>query len=566
MSDNEKPAPVNALVKVHTTLDRHAFEPRNGAQLAQMARELKESGLLPKAIHRWEQAAAIVHCGRSYGLNTWQSIRGLRIVEGKVEMAAEMMHALCQSAIDVCEFFEVVECGPEFARWTAKRRNRPAKTVEYTIDEARQAGLIKTVGKNEVPNTWMKHPTDMLNARCKARLARLVFPDIVGGVYIPDEIQEIKQLNATVTPSRIPDGTPVDDPGPPVSEPTPLRKRLDAALSALAEACVDGMPEAKKIARALVGDIRNKTTEEVTQAIELIEHEARERAASDVPWEAVEENPAPDGETTKPPGADETTGAQDQEPPPRPSTPPPRKTDLVCNKCGFSAPPHAKGGDPCNAGPECPRGRYQPAKRRPDWAQPASDGGVTQAEPPPTQTPRIKPGDFEGRVAAMQQLDRERRGEPEPHPSEPESAPEPPANSAADLGFGPETAAGARDVEARPGGLPAYVGGVDIPEQVDRALADMQNPPADRVRISQAVAFALENDGRVLIDIAKHDRDPKAAERELAAWSVATVEGRPVFMVRPMKNSAGRLLGYRLQLDAGFDGFPNNPRERVAFE
>ena len=57
---------------------------------------------------------------------------------------------------------------------------------------AERAGLVK-------PNSnWLKIPTDMLVARAQSRLCRMVYPDLLAGLYTPDELGEIRLVATTV--------------------------------------------------------------------------------------------------------------------------------------------------------------------------------------------------------------------------------------------------------------------------------------------------------------------------------------------------------------------------------
>ena len=59
--------------------------------------------------------------------------------------------------------------------------------LTYTIEEARLAW--KKDQKAWDASGWGKNPADMLVARCKSKLARLVYPDVVSGLYAPEEVE-----------------------------------------------------------------------------------------------------------------------------------------------------------------------------------------------------------------------------------------------------------------------------------------------------------------------------------------------------------------------------------------
>jgi len=59
--------------------------------------------------------------------------------------------------------------------------------LTFTIEEARAAwsGTDDKWSKS----AWGHNPADMLVARAGAKLARLVYPDVVHGLYTPEEIE-----------------------------------------------------------------------------------------------------------------------------------------------------------------------------------------------------------------------------------------------------------------------------------------------------------------------------------------------------------------------------------------
>ena len=99
-------------------------------------------------------------------------------------MSAQLMVALCLKSGQF-EYFERISSSATEATYEAKRKGaRSPQSVTYTIEQAKAAGLVKD------KSAWVKDPESMLLARASSRLARIVAPDIVGGIYTPDEIEE----------------------------------------------------------------------------------------------------------------------------------------------------------------------------------------------------------------------------------------------------------------------------------------------------------------------------------------------------------------------------------------
>ena len=81
------------------------------------------------------------------------------------------------------QFFRCTTRTHEQATFVTQRKGDPDPIeLTYTILEAREAGLIKD------GSGWKKSPADMLVARASSKLARLVYPDILHGIYAPEEL------------------------------------------------------------------------------------------------------------------------------------------------------------------------------------------------------------------------------------------------------------------------------------------------------------------------------------------------------------------------------------------
>jgi hypothetical protein len=61
-----------------------------------------------------------------------------------------------------------------------------SQAVSYTIEEAKKAGLVKPGGG------WTKNPANMLRARCCSNGVRMLKPELLGGAYTPEEIQDME--------------------------------------------------------------------------------------------------------------------------------------------------------------------------------------------------------------------------------------------------------------------------------------------------------------------------------------------------------------------------------------
>ena len=159
-----------------------ALEPSSFNEALVMAGHLCRSGVLGKAVTKPEAALAVILAGRELGLTAMQSLRSLFIFEGKIGMYADLMLALVKRST-VCKSFRLVESTAKIATYETDRDGEGKTKMSFTIEEAVTAGVA---GKD----VWKKFAPAMLRARCISALARAVYPDLLMGVYDPDELQE----------------------------------------------------------------------------------------------------------------------------------------------------------------------------------------------------------------------------------------------------------------------------------------------------------------------------------------------------------------------------------------
>jgi len=148
------------------------------------ARIFAASGMFPDA--RTEaQAYVKIMAGREMGLPAMFSMTKIYVVEGKVMAGAEVLASKIKSSgkydykvikhdNEKCVInFYLVENG--------KRVEPPEYISTFTMDDARDAKLVK-------PNSgWEKWKRAMLYSKALSQGARIVCPDVINGIYTPEE-------------------------------------------------------------------------------------------------------------------------------------------------------------------------------------------------------------------------------------------------------------------------------------------------------------------------------------------------------------------------------------------
>jgi 5'-3' exonuclease len=167
-----------SLVPMNGDYERQ-LEPQSMNQAVQLAQLLFKARLFG-AYGTPEAVLSTVLSGRELGLSAMASLRAFHIVEGKPTMAADALRALVLKS-GKAKSFRCTERTPTAATFSTQRQDEEPMTLRYTIEEAQAAGLVKN------GSGWTKNPADMLVARASSKLARLVYPDVVAGLYAPEE-------------------------------------------------------------------------------------------------------------------------------------------------------------------------------------------------------------------------------------------------------------------------------------------------------------------------------------------------------------------------------------------
>ena len=109
---------------------------------------------------------------------------GFSNIIGKITIAPQLMNAMIRRAghklkIDSNDQRSIIN-------GTRKDTGETCE-VSFSLEDARKAGLVKTNGG------WEKYPSDMCFARALYKLARRLFPDVIGMAYVEGELDEVEE-------------------------------------------------------------------------------------------------------------------------------------------------------------------------------------------------------------------------------------------------------------------------------------------------------------------------------------------------------------------------------------
>jgi len=157
------------------------------ASLKEQATVLVKSGMLPVSIRTPEQAIAIAIAAKELGVGMMEGFRSINVIQGKPTVSPQLMLALANrmGQLEDIEF----DSNDQRCVVTITRKGRKPHREEFGVKEATGLGLISR-------DNYKKQPAVMFKWRAVAAALRVTFPDVVLGLYTPDE------MGATVIPSE----------------------------------------------------------------------------------------------------------------------------------------------------------------------------------------------------------------------------------------------------------------------------------------------------------------------------------------------------------------------------
>lgn len=155
-----------------------AAQPVNYSNELDGARALMKSGLLPAGIKSAEAAMFVILTGRDLGLSPVQSLRSIHVIQGKIEVAADMQLGLFHRAGGKSQWVTLTNEQATLklvAPWLIEPH-----VESFSLADAKQA---KLGGDN-----WAKYPKAMLRSRAITAGLKSIGFDPTAGIYGAGEI------------------------------------------------------------------------------------------------------------------------------------------------------------------------------------------------------------------------------------------------------------------------------------------------------------------------------------------------------------------------------------------
>lgn len=178
----------NALAHQSVTALRPASQfdlsPQNFEQALTFSNYLADSDMVPKDFKGKPGNCLIaMQWGAELGLKPLQSLQNLAVINGRPALWGDAVIALVLSS-PVCEYVTEDDDG-HTATCRVKRKGAPEQVRTFSMEDAQKAGLAGKQGP------WSQYPKRMRQMRARAFALRDVFPDVLRGMPVAEELQDM---------------------------------------------------------------------------------------------------------------------------------------------------------------------------------------------------------------------------------------------------------------------------------------------------------------------------------------------------------------------------------------
>lgn len=179
------------------------LSPQTFEQAMKFSHMLADSDLVPKDFRGKPGNCLIaMQWGSELGLKPLQALSNIAVVNGRAALWGDAVIALVRSS-PLCEYVQESDDG-HTATCRAKRRGEPEQVVTFSMDDAKQAGLAGKQGP------WSQYPKRMRQMRARAFALRDVFPDVLRGMPVAEEVQDMPTERHMGEVERVEPGAPAE--------------------------------------------------------------------------------------------------------------------------------------------------------------------------------------------------------------------------------------------------------------------------------------------------------------------------------------------------------------------
>lgn len=172
-----------------------SLAPRNIDEALKFADMLSKSNLVPKEFTgNPGNILVAIQWGMELGLQPMQAMQNIAVINGRPSLWGDAVIGIVKAS-PLCEYV-VEETTDMQAVCRVKRRGEPEQTRTFTMEDAAKAGLKGKQGP------WTQYPKRMMQMRARSWALRDVFPDVLRGMPIAEELMDAPEKDVTPSTSQ----------------------------------------------------------------------------------------------------------------------------------------------------------------------------------------------------------------------------------------------------------------------------------------------------------------------------------------------------------------------------
>jgi hypothetical protein len=209
---------------------------------------LADSDMVPKEFKgKPGNCLVAIQWGMEIGLKPLQAMQNIAVINGRPSLWGDAVIALARNS-PLCEYI-VETCTETMATCKVKRRGEPEQIRTFSMDDAAKAGLKAKGGP------WLQYPKRMMQMRARAFAIRDVFPDVLKGLEMAEELQDAPRDMGTV-----------QEVAQPVAPPSVLEAAQNAANEGVATYATFWKAASPETRKAIGKDEHNRLKDVATAA------------------------------------------------------------------------------------------------------------------------------------------------------------------------------------------------------------------------------------------------------------------------------------------------------------
>jgi len=175
---------MSAEISMATKPQSFDLSPQSFEQALKFADYLADSDMVPKDFKGKPGNCLIaMQWGMELGLKPLQAMQNLAVINGRPSLWGDAVIALVRAS-PACEYVIETQTDEE-ATCRVKRRGEPEQERSFSRTDAKVAGLLGKAGP------WAQYPKRMMQMRARAFAMRDVFPDVLRGLPVAEEVMDL---------------------------------------------------------------------------------------------------------------------------------------------------------------------------------------------------------------------------------------------------------------------------------------------------------------------------------------------------------------------------------------